>query len=110
MIGHVFTSSGAVCLACAPSASRPEEYLVLARTETGYAVANLLTEHLAAPGGPDHWLQGSYFDQADDPAENLAEALTVFAVETGLHASLETLQANLTHTERVLARQHLTGV
>lgn len=82
MIGHVFTSSGANTLAIAPS-SRTGDYLVLATYEGDqYAVASLAVDRVIEAGGaPDHWMEGSYFDDLDDAIEN-------FGIRTGIPVDL----------------------
>ena len=75
MIGHVFASSGATCLALAPSAERPDEYILVARTETGYAIANILASDLGKIGGPTSWMRASYVD-AGSPSNTREDMLT----------------------------------
>ena len=111
MIGHVFASSGATCLALAPSAERPDEYVVLARTETGYAVAHLLSETLGRDGGPQYWLRGEYYDQHEDAERDRAEAAAEFATATGLTGmDPDRLVAHIEHAEQTINhRKHLAG-
>lgn len=79
MIGHIFASSGATCLALAPSAERPDEYIVLASTENGYAVANIMASALGQIGGPKSWMQGSYYDLGGHGDADLWSAVCAFA-------------------------------
>lgn len=91
MIGHTFNSSGAVCLALAPS-ERSGDYAVLARTdEGGYAVALLLDRVLieaAVEGktGPDRWMSAEYVSDLD-------EAVRYFCELTGTSADVVTRDA-----------------
>lgn len=119
MIGHVFASSGATCLALAPSAERPDEYIVLARTENGYAVATLLTEALGREGGPDSWLRANYFDRLRGNEDDRWDAAVAFTDATlgdtvaslddaTLTAFVNRLVAAIEHAEQVTEhRGHL---
>lgn len=99
MIGHIFASSGAVCLALAPSAERGDEYIVLARTSEGdkhqYAVAHLLTAKMPEP---DYWMSAEY-------PTSLDEAIEVFKERTGLAADTEMIAANVDAAEAVIAHR-----
>lgn len=114
MIGHVFASSGATILMLAPSYDRPDEYRVLARTENGYAVADLLTESLGEIGGPQYWLRAGYYDRhndAHDPdnSEDLTEAVEQIAKDVG-REDVGTLRAHAVHAQGVVEhRQHLSS-
>lgn len=106
MIGHVFASSGATLLALAPSSDRPDEYVVLAKTEVGYAVADILAAALGEIGGPKSWLRASYFDRDED---DLDEAIEAFAKDTG-RDDLLNLTGAVEHAEQVIEhRAHLAG-
>lgn len=94
MIGHVFTTSGAVCLALAPSAERSEDYIVLARFEDQYAVANVLTEKMPEA---DYWMRASYFDNLDGAIENFATAAGLSTDRDILHANVESAEAAIAH-------------
>ena len=84
MIGHVFASSGAVCLALAPSAYRTDEYVVLALTENGYAVADVtINAALTEPRGPSSWMRASYYDHGQNRDDNRQAAVEQFSQETG---------------------------
>lgn len=119
MIGHVFATSGATCLALAPSAERPDEYIVLARTENGYAVANVLTEKMTP--APDYWMRADYFDANGGDEADLWTAAVAFADQTwggmvkalddkALTEQMETLVAHVRHAEQVVEhRAHLAG-
>jgi hypothetical protein len=82
MIGHVFDSSGAVCLAIAPS-SRLGDYLVLAHIEDArdfdeYVVASISIHDLVnSEGKPDHWMEGSYFRDIAGAVSNFAERVGI---------------------------------
>lgn len=106
MIGYVFPTSGATCLALAPSSTRPDEYLLIVKTETGYGVANILAEALGREGGPTSWMRGSYYDHGTRE-DNLRSAVAAFAAETGLN-DIEHLVAVVEHAEQVVEhRQYL---
>lgn len=78
MIGHVFTTSGAVCLAIAPSRNDLREYVVLARVETGYAVAEVALRDMPTPTS---WLRASYYD-CHGADKDLREAVADFCRDT----------------------------
>jgi hypothetical protein len=85
MIGHVFSSSGAICLATAPHVDRDDEYVVLARYDAGYAVASLRISAMPAPAS---WSHGAYFDDVD-------QAVDAFLEDTGLPRSVTSMRRSV---------------
>jgi hypothetical protein len=72
MIGYRFPTSGAVCLAMAPSRV-PGEHIVLMHWNNGegeWVVGHLATHHFPAP---EEWYWGHYFSE-----HRLAEAVDAF--------------------------------
>jgi hypothetical protein len=79
VIGHVFASSNAICLAIAPHAKNFDEYVVLARHDNGYAVAQLPIANMPSPRS---WAHGAYYNDDD-----LDEAIAQFLADTELTGS-----------------------
>lgn len=107
MIGHVFASSGAVCLAVAPSLDRVEDYIVLARTENGYAVARVALRQMPSPTS---WLHAAYYDKSGGTEADLFDAVEAFAEDTGLLQSESNLRERVRAAEQfaaeTIARAH----
>lgn len=107
MIGHTFSSSGAVALAIAPSL-RVGDYTVLAKTDSPevYAVAtvaqrDLIEASLAsgtgspAEGGPHRWLHAEYLDYDG--------AIHYFSESTGIEVA--TIGGNVDQAVHLIAER-----
>lgn len=106
MLGHIFATSGAVCVAIAPDKHRVGNYIVLARHQDGdldqYVVAKISDARVieaVAEGktGPDSWNYGSYF-----PLSHREEAIEEFREETEIATDAFALGTQVEHTERIL--------
>lgn len=96
MIGHVFASSGAVCLAVAPS-SRAGDYVALVKHEGQYATVLIDAARMVAEGGaPSSWMRGTYFTEVSGAVEDLAN-------QTGLDQNI--VARHVTHAESLLAQR-----
>lgn len=73
MIGHTFTSSGAVCLAFT-QARRVGDYVLLASVDGQYAVATIDDKRIVeADGAPRSWLHADYYPSLREAAEAYSE-------------------------------------
>lgn len=79
MIGHIFTSSGAVCLALAPRDDSVGEYAIIAKTENEYAVATLGIASLPAP---EAWSHATYYGPLEDAVEEFRTVTGITDTET----------------------------
>lgn len=121
MIGHVFATSGATLLALAPSAERPDEYILVAKYETGYAVANILASDLGKIGGPTSWMRAEYVDHGSDEEKRWkaaclfadltwGETITGALDDAALTERMNVLVGAIDHAEQVAShRAHLAG-
>jgi hypothetical protein len=121
MIGHIFPTSGATLLALAPSAERPDEYILVAGYETGYAVANILASDLGRINGPNSWMRASYHDHGTEEAKRWSAAVEFTDLTLGIQVTsalsnkvlterLNVLVGAIEHAEQVAGhRAHLSG-
>lgn len=67
MIGHKFTSSGAIVLAVAPSATANDEYIVLVKYGDEYVTGHVAIHAMPSPA---EWYWGTYFARQEAAVED----------------------------------------